>query len=303
MSETLSEIRKNVMDILVDIEASIDYPEYDVEEVTNDKVLNTLAIIEERLRKLEKSFENGKIIKDGINIAIIGKPNAGKSSLLNAILKDDRAIVTDIEGTTRDTIEEFIQIDGIPIKIIDTAGIRDTEDEIEKIGISKSIEKAKQADLVIAIMDSSKELEEEDRRILEIIQDKKAIVLLNKIDKSKVVSKEEIEKQAKCKPIIEISALNKTGINKIYEKISEMYELDEINIDDSLTVTNERHKQAIRNMRENINKSRKAIDEKMAIDVVTINITNILEEIGKITGESVSEDIINEIFKKFCLGK
>lgn len=303
LSENLSDIRKNVMDILVDIEASIDYPEYDVEEVTNEKALNILSIIEEKIERLEKTFENGRIIKDGINIAIIGKPNAGKSSLLNSILKDDRAIVTDRPGTTRDTIEEFIQIEGIPIKLIDTAGIRDTVDEIEKIGINKSIEKAKEADLIIAIIDSSKELEEEDRRILSIIKDKKAIVLLNKIDKTTIINKEELQKEIQNKQIIEISALNKTGIDKIYEKILEMYGFNEISINDSLTVTNERHKQVINNMKENVYKSKQAIKDKMPIDVVTINITNILEEIGQITGESVSEDIINEIFKKFCLGK
>lgn len=186
---------------------------------------------------------------------------------------------------------------------MDTAGIRDTDDKIEKIGINKSIEKAKEADLVIAIIDSSRKLEEEDMRILEIIKDKKAIVLLNKIDKKEAVDREKLLKIAEDKPILEISALNKTGINKIYEQISNMYGLNEIRLDDSLTVTNERHKQAIRNMKEYIYKSKDAIESKMPIDIVTINITNILEEIGKITGESVSDDIIKEIFKKFCLGK
>lgn len=223
--------------------------------------------------------------------------------MLNSILKTDRAIVTDIEGTTRDTIEEFIQIDGIPIKIIDTAGIRDTEDAIEKIGINKSIEMAKMADLVIAIFDSSQKLEKEDMEIIEIIKDKKGIVVLNKIDKEQKVGEGDINKLLPGKAIISISALNKVGIDKIYKKISEMYEINEINIDDSLTITNERHKQAIINIHKNINKAKQAIEEKMPIDIVTINITNILEEIGKITGEGVSEDIINEIFKKFCLGK
>lgn len=291
------------MDILVDIEASIDYPEYDVEEVTNDKALNTLLEVEEKIKKLEKSFENGKIIEEGINIAIIGKPNSGKSSLLNAILNTERAIVTDIEGTTRDTIEEMIQIDGIPVKIIDTAGIRKTEDTIEKIGIDKSIDVANNSDLTIAIIDGSKELEKEDIEILDIIKDKKAIILINKTDKQSVITEQEIKEKAEHKPIISISALEKTGIEKIYEKISEMYKFNEISIDDSLTITNERHKQLIINIKENIIKAKKSIQEKMPIDVITIYIMNILEEIGKITGEGVSEDVISEIFKKFCLGK
>ena len=291
------------MDILVDIEASIDYPEYDVEEVTNDKTLNILNIIEEELIKLEKSFENGKMIKEGIKATIIGRPNAGKSSLLNAILGEERAIVTDIEGTTRDTIEEFITIQGIPVKIIDTAGIRDTDNTIEKIGIDKSKEAMKTADLVIAIIDGSRELEVEDKEILGIVKDKKGIVLLNKIDKEKVIDEKNIKDIIGEYPVISISALNKTGINILYDKIAELYKLNDISIDDSLTITNERHKQAIKNMISYINKAKKAIGEQMPIDIITINITDILEEIGKITGEGVSEDIINEIFKKFCLGK
>ena len=291
------------MDILVDIEASIDYPEYDVEEVTNDKTLKILNIIEEELVKLEKSFENGKMIKEGIKATIIGRPNAGKSSLLNAILGEERAIVTDIEGTTRDTIEEFITIQGIPVKIIDTAGIRDTDNTIEKIGIDKSKEAMKTADLVIAIIDSSRELEVEDKEILEIAKGKKGIVLLNKIDKKKVLDEKNIKSIIGEYPVIPISALNKTGINILYDKIAELYKLNDISIDDSLTITNERHKQAIKNMINYINKAKKAIGEQMPIDIITINITDILEEIGKITGEGVSEDIISEIFKKFCLGK
>lgn len=303
LSNKLAEVRKYVMDILVDIEASIDYPEYDVEEVTNDKTSKILNIIEEELIKLEKSFENGKIIKEGIKAAIVGRPNAGKSSLLNAILGEERAIVTDIEGTTRDTIEEFITIEGIPVKIIDTAGIRDTNNTIEKIGIDKSRETANDADLVIAIIDSSKDLEVEDNEILDILKSKKGIVILNKIDKDKVLKEEDIKDRVGECPVISISALNKIGINNLYEKIAELYKLNEINIDDSLTITNERHKQAIRNMRSSIDKAKQAILDNMPIDIITINITDILEEIGKITGEGVSEDIINEIFKKFCLGK
>ena len=243
------------------------------------------------------------LLKNGINVAIIGRPNAGKSSLLNAILKEERAIVTDIEGTTRDTIEEFIQIEGIPVKIIDTAGIRETDNTVEKIGITKSVEAAKNADLIIAIIDASKKLEVEDREIIKLLEEKKGIILLNKSDKNVILKKEDIEKEIMDKPIISISALNKTGIDKLYESIANMYRFNEISIDNSLTITNERHKQAIRNMKEYVAKARKSIDDKMPIDVITISITGILEEIGKITGEGVSEDIITEIFKKFCLGK
>lgn len=303
LSKKLANIRKKIMDILVDIEASIDYPEYDVEEVTNNKVLKTIEDVEKELIALEKTFENGKILKEGIKVAIIGKPNVGKSSLLNAILGEDRAIVTEYEGTTRDTIEEFMQIDGLPIKIIDTAGIRETDNAVEKIGIVRSREAAKEADLVIVILDSSKKLEEEDKEILNFIKDKKGIILLNKTDLKEQIEEEKIKEMVKEKTILRISALNKEGIDELFNTISKMYKFNEIEVDDSLTITNNRHKKAIKNMLESIKKVKETIDNQMPIDVVTIHITDILTEIGNITGEGVSEDVINEIFKKFCLGK
>lgn len=303
LSNRLHKIKGKIMDVLVDIEASIDYPEYDIEEVTENRVANSMKEIKEELNNLRKTFDNGKLIKDGIKVAIIGRPNAGKSSLLNAILKEDRAIVTEIEGTTRDTIEEFIQIDGIPIKIIDTAGIRETKNIVEQIGITKSKEAANEADLIITIIDSSKELNKEDVEILEFIKDKKAIILLNKMDLEVKVSHEDILKIVSNKEILDISALNKEGIEKLFETISNMYKFNEIEIDDSITITNNRHKIAIETMIKSVEKAEEAIKNQMPIDVVTIHITDILGEMGKITGESVSEDIINEIFKKFCLGK
>ena len=291
------------MEIMVDIEASIDYPEYDVEEVTNERVLKILEDVKESLIKLEKTFDNGKLLKDGIKVAIVGKPNAGKSSLLNAILKEDRAIVTEFEGTTRDTIEEFIQIDGIPLKIIDTAGIRTTDNEIEKIGINKAKEIAEEADLIIFIIDASRKLDEEDREILELIKNKNGIILLNKTDLTMQTTENDLKGISQDKPIIAISALKKEGIEAIYEEISNMYKLDKIEVDESLTITNNRHKQAIRNMERCIENAVESIKNKMPIDVISVHIIECLNEIGKITGESVSEDIIKEIFKKFCLGK
>ena len=303
LSEKLNKVKKMIMDVLVDIEASIDYPEYDIEEVTNVRILNLMEDVKKEIDELRKTFDNGKILKEGINVAIIGKPNAGKSSLLNAILKEDRAIVTEYEGTTRDTIEEFIQIDGIPIKIIDTAGIRETENVVEKIGINKSKEAADNADFVIIIIDSSKKIEYEDKEILETLKDKKGIILLNKNDLKQEIKEEEVEEYSNGKKILSISALNKKGIDELFKTISDMYKFNEIEVDNSLTITNNRHKEAINNILINVSKAIQTINDKMPIDIITINITNILTEIGKITGESVSEDIINEIFKKFCLGK
>ena len=187
LSEKIEKIRKIVISIMADIEATIDYPEYDLEEVTNSRIVETLKDVDNLLDELEKSFYNGKILREGISTAIIGKPNAGKSSLLNVILNEERAIVTDIEGTTRDSIEEYIQIDGIPLKIIDTAGIRKANDEVEKIGVEKSIELAQKSDVIIAIFDINKELDEEDDKIIDLLVNKNAIIILNKIDLESII--------------------------------------------------------------------------------------------------------------------
>ncbi len=303
LSKEIKEIKQEIMDVLVNIEVTIDYPEYDTPEVQREELSGMLQSVGQRLIKLEKSFDNGKIIKEGIKTAIIGKPNAGKSSLLNAILKEDRAIVTDIAGTTRDTIEEFVTINGIPLKLIDTAGIREASDKVEKIGVEKSIKLAEEADLVIAIFDSSKELTEEDIEILKLIENKKSIILLNKNDLNPVISENDEKLKKASKNILKISALNKTGIDELYEKISELFNLNEINLDNDILITNVRHKNIISKSLENVKKANEALNMNMPIDIITIYIKEILEDLGEITGEVVTEDIINEIFSKFCLGK
>lgn len=301
LSTEIAEIRRTIISLLADIEATIDYPEYDIEEVTNKRILDSLVEVENKINIMEKSFENGKIIRDGIKTAIIGRPNAGKSSLLNVILKEERAIVTDIEGTTRDTIEEYIQIDGIPLKIIDTAGIRNANNEVEKIGVKKAIEIAKDSDIIIAIFDITKELTEEDEEILKLVKEKNAIIVLNKID---LDAKVDIEKLKKIdKPIIRISTKTKEGIEELYNKISEIYSLKEIANNGELIVSNNRHKKLIKNAKANLEMAKQTIIDKMPIDIISGNLKEIIEELGKITGETVTEDVINEIFSKFCLGK
>ena len=303
LSSEIKEIKQEILDVLVNIEVTIDYPEYDTPEVQEKEIKQMLESVGNRLEKLEKSFDNGKIIKDGIKTAIIGKPNAGKSSLLNAILKEDRAIVTDIAGTTRDTIEEFVTINGIPLNLVDTAGIRDASDEVEKIGVEKSIKQAKDADLIIAIFDSSKELTDEDLEILELIKNKKSIILLNKSDLNAKINENDKRFTDITDNILKISALNKTGIDLLYEKISNLFNLNEINLDNEILITNIRHKNIISKSLDNVKKSQEALEMKLPIDIITIYIKNILEDLGEITGEVVTEDIINEIFSKFCLGK
>ncbi|MBQ7410133.1 MAG: tRNA uridine-5-carboxymethylaminomethyl(34) synthesis GTPase MnmE [Clostridia bacterium] len=301
LSEKITQIRKTIISVMADIEATIDYPEYDLEEVTNAKISKILDEVDIILDSLEKSFYNGKILREGISTAIIGRPNAGKSSLLNLILNEERAIVTDIEGTTRDTIEEYISIEGVPLKIIDTAGIRNASDEVERIGVQKAIEIAKKSDVVIAIFDVSRPLNKEDKDILELLKDKNSIILLNKIDLDRKVSLEDIK--SINKPIVEISTKTREGLEDLYSEISKLFKLKEIANDGETIVSNVRHKNIIINSRKNLRKARETIKNNMPIDIISGHLKEIIEELGKITGETVTEDVIAEIFSKFCLGK
>lgn len=304
LSLEIKKIKKMILSLLADIEASIDYPEYDeAEEVSNNKALTKLDEIQKELEKLNKSFETGKIIKYGIKVAIIGKPNSGKSSLLNAILKEDRAIVTDIEGTTRDTIEEFVTIDGIPFKFVDTAGIRKADNKVEEIGIEKSKKVAKESDLIIAMFDNSKKLTKEDEEILDFIKDKTAIIILNKIDlKEKILEQEErITKSGK--DVIKISLLSNCDLSGFYKELNMLFELNKINPDNEIIITEMRHKKLIEDAISHTENAKKTILDNIPIDIISINIKEIIEDLSKITGENVTEDVINEIFSKFCLGK
>ena len=307
LSKEINVIKKEILSIMADIEANIDYPEYETVEVTNKNIISILQDSKNKLNKLKESFNNGKILRDGIKTAIIGKPNVGKSSLLNVILKEERAIVTEFEGTTRDTIEEYVTIAGVPFRIIDTAGIRVSENEVEKIGIKKSMELAKDADLVIAIFDSSKKLDEQDYEILNLIKEKNSIIVLNKIDLQNGGQKTEVGRQIveleDGKKVVEISALEKTGIEELYEAIKELYNIDKINVEGENIVTNVRHQGLIQEAINNIEKALEDINKNITLDIIAIYIKDILDSLSKITGENITEDIISEIFSKFCLGK
>ena len=303
LSKKIKKIREKVMGIMVDIEANIDYPEYDIEEVSNKATIEKLTDIENDLEKLSKTFENGKIIKNGIKLAIIGSPNAGKSSLLNAILKEERAIVTDIAGTTRDIIEEQITIEGIPFKIVDTAGIRDAENKIEQIGIEKSKKAAMDSDVILAVFDNTKELNNEDKEILKLLETKKSIIVLNKIDLQENNLEDCIEIKQTNRKVIKVSIKEEKGLDLLYKELIDMFNLNEINSDNELMITNIRHQQLINKAIESTRMALKDFKSNMPIDIISINIKQILEHLGEITGDNVSEDIIKSIFAKFCLGK
>ena len=301
LSRKITDIRNDILDILSDIEANIDYPEYDVEETSVRRVSEFLNKIENKLNSLVKSFDNGKILREGVLAAIIGRPNAGKSSLLNLILNEERALVTDIEGTTRDTIEEFISVDGIPLKIIDTAGIRDTSDKVEKIGVEKALEIAEKSDVVIGIFDVNRELNDEDEKILNLMKEKNAIIILNKMDLNNKINLEKINELNK--PIIKMSIKNGDGLNELYAEISKLFKLKEIASTGEVIVSNNRHKYLIKKALENVNACKETVKNNLPIDMISGYIKEILNDLGEITGDVSTDDILNKIFSKFCLGK
>ena len=303
LSNEIRSIKDDLLDIMADLEAQIDYPEYDIEETTNEKASKILNNIKSKLIKLENSFRSGKILKEGVKTVIIGKPNAGKSSLLNTLLDEDRAIVSDIEGTTRDTIEEFVNIEGVPLKIIDTAGIRDTDNCVEKIGVEKAINLIEEADLIIAVFDSSKKLDKEDFKVLDLIKNKKNIILLNKCDLSEF-NPETINYMSNFnKTVIKASMKTKVGLDKLYKAISDMFNNNEIELNNGIIITNIRHKDQIHKAIISINEALNCINDNVSLDILAIYIKETLENLGEITGDNVSEDIISKIFSKFCLGK
>lgn len=302
LSKKIIEIKNEILEILTNLEVSIDYPEYDIEEKTSQEINTSILRIKEKLKKLEDSFERGKLLRDGIKVAIVGRPNAGKSSLLNRILKEDRAIVTDIEGTTRDTIEEFVTIKGVLFKIIDTAGIRKSDNEIEMIGIDKSKKALNEADLVIALFDKTKKLSKEDFEILNIVKNKNSIILLNKKDLEKTETTEEDLKKY-SKDILEVSIKDDDGIEELYNRMLNLFTNKEIKAENAEIITNIRHKEAISDALKSIISAENTINDGMTIDITAIYFKEAIENLNKITGEDVTDDIINDIFSKFCLGK
>ncbi|MBD7913092.1 tRNA uridine-5-carboxymethylaminomethyl(34) synthesis GTPase MnmE [Clostridium cibarium] len=301
LSREINKLREYMLNTLALIEYSIDFTEDDeeVDESIPIKILDQLNKAISEMNILIKSADEGRIIRDGLNLAIIGKPNVGKSSLLNALLKEKRAIVTDIPGTTRDVIEEFINLDGIPVKVIDTAGIRETEDVVEKIGVERSKEKIDEADLIILVIDSSRKLDKEDEEIIDYIKDKKYIVLLNKVDLDTKVKDEEL---VGLSDVIRISAKSGYGINDLKKKIKDMFFSGEVDTE-SLIISNNRHKQALYRALENCNIAREKVKLNEYLDLISIYVTSAMKALGEITGAELEEDLVNKIFSEFCVGK
>jgi len=300
LSAKINEYRSDILKLLANIEASIDYPEHDMEHLNLSEIKSKCEILLSKIKILVKSSEYGKILKDGVQTAIIGRPNVGKSSLLNTLLGEDRAIVTEIAGTTRDTLSEFINIKGIPFKINDTAGIRNTDDSIEKIGVERSKLLTEQADLIVLVVDAGENLAPEDFKLFELVDGKNIIAVLNKQDLTEKLDKTDIP--LKNVPIISISAATGAGIDDLTNEMYEMYISANQAATEAVPVTI-RHRTALQNAEAAIENALNAISAGMTEDIVSIDLIECLKYLGEITGETVSDDVIDNIFSEFCLGK
>ena len=298
----IQRMRKKILSELAFIESALDDPEHISLDGYPQKLKEVVKQLQEELQKLLLSAENGRRLQEGIRTVIVGKPNAGKSSLLNLLLGEERAIVTDVAGTTRDTLEEQIQINGISLQIIDTAGIRSTEDTVEKIGVEKAKLYVKDADLILYVVDAALPLDENDEEIIGLIEDKKGIVMLNKVDLETVVS-EALLKEKLDKPVIPVSAKEETGIDLLEKTIRDMFFAGNISFNDEVYITNVRQKAALEAALADLDRTKESIENGLPEDFFSIDLMSAYEELGNITGESVGEDLINEIFSRFCMGK
>ena len=299
---SIKEIRSSILYHIAYIESALDDPEHISLDGYSEKLAQTVEEEKKKIRRLADSFDEGKMIREGIRTVIVGKPNAGKSSLMNVLVGEDRAIVTDIAGTTRDILEEHIYLQGISLNVVDTAGIRSTSDVVEKIGVERAMEAARDADLIIYVVDGSRELDENDLQIMELIRERKAVVLLNKSDLEPVVSLEEIAEKSGHR-VISISAKEETGIDQLEEEIKSLFYEGEIDFNDQILITNVRHAEALREAYDSIRMVENSIESGMPEDFFSIDLMNAYEKLGLIVGEAVEDDLVNEIFSKFCMGK
>ena len=302
VQKAIREIRKDLIYHIAYIESALDDPEHISLDGYSQELLEIVEKAQEEIAHLLKTASDGKMIKEGIRTVILGKPNAGKSSLLNVLVGENRAIVTDIEGTTRDILEEYINLHGISLRMIDTAGIRETEDIVEKIGVNRARDMAKEADLILYVVDSSRPLDENDEEIISMLDSRKAIVLYNKTDLEPKVDMKALKERVN-RPVISVSAKEETGIRELEKEIKNMFFSGEISFNDEVYITNARHKEALMEAAESLRLVKNSIEMDMPEDFFSIDLMNAYESLGRIIGESVGEDLVNEIFSKFCMGK
>ena len=303
LSLRVTVIRQKLLDLLVDITVNIDYPDEDIEELTYDKIEENILLIGEMIEKLLSTADTGRMIREGKRVAIVGKPNVGKSSLMNSLLRETRAIVTEIPGTTRDTIEEAISIRNIPVYLVDTAGIRETSDEVERLGIERSKAAFNEADFIIFIMDGSSAISDEDREIASYLDGRDSVVLINKNDLERGFTNDDVRELVNDPVIIETSLINNEGIEEIENHIEELVYGGELSQHDSTMVNNVRHIELLKQSRDSLRDAMEMTLAREALDFIEVDVRNAYDLLGEITGETVSDDIINEVFARFCLGK
>ena len=303
LSQKVRSPRNMITEVLAQVEVAIDYPEEDIEFITYKELTDKTSQIQKEVVKMYETSDTGKILREGLKTAILGKPNVGKSSLMNWILGENRAIVTEIAGTTRDVIEEFVNIKGIPLKIVDTAGIRETDDIVEKIGVEKSRDHMKSSDLVLVVLDSSRELEEDDLEILDAISPQKTLVLINKIDLESRLDMDKVKEYIAEENIIHISAMENKGLESIHDKIEAMVYEGRVSNKGDVMITNTRHKDAIYKAMNSINDAIKGLEDHMSYDFIGVDLKDAWDSLGFINGDTVTEDLLDTIFKNFCIGK
>ncbi|MDN4592550.1 tRNA uridine-5-carboxymethylaminomethyl(34) synthesis GTPase MnmE [Polycladomyces subterraneus] len=303
LSKMIRRLRQKIIESLAHLAVNVDYPEYDAEEMTANMLLKECREVEAEIDRLLQTARQGKILREGIATVIVGRPNVGKSSLLNALTHENKAIVTDIPGTTRDVIEEYVNVRGVPLRLIDTAGIRETEDVVERIGVERSHRAMEQADLVILVLNHNEPLTEDDRRLIELIREQTAIVMVNKTDLSRRIDLDEVKRLIGDKPLITTSLKEERGIDDLEQAIADLFFTGKMEVGDTAIVSNARHIHLLVRAKRSVREVIEGIESGMPLDMVEIDLKNAWQALGEIIGDAVAEDLIDQIFSQFCLGK
>lgn len=304
LSKLITRLRQQLIETVAHVEVNIDYPEYDdVEEMTLNLLKERIALVSDEITKLLDMAKQGKILREGISTAIIGRPNVGKSSLMNALVQENKAIVTDIPGTTRDIIEEYVNVRGVPLKLVDTAGIRETEDLVEKIGVERSRQVLNEADLILLVLNNNEALTDEDRQLLDIVKDMEVIVLINKTDLEATLDHDEVKRLVGSKSVVTTSLIEEAGIDELEQAIADIFFTGGIESSDLSYVSNARHIQLLNQAKQSLKEADLAIEADMPLDLIQIDVTRSWELLGEIIGDTVQDSLIDQLFSQFCLGK
>ena len=303
LSKQVSGIRRNLLEVLANITVATDFPENEDEVITISRMKGFLESAQTEVDRLLRTSETGRILRDGVKTVILGKPNVGKSSLMNALLRENRAIVTEVPGTTRDTLEEYVNLRGVPLRLIDTAGIRETNDQVEKIGVDRAVDWVGRADLLVAVFDKSCHLEEEDHRVLALLSERKAIILLNKSDLKEIISREIMMKEAPDAMIIETSMATQQGLETFENAIKDLFFHGGIDLQHEIVISNVRHKNLLQKTVDSIKEAIQAIEAGIPVDCFEVDVKDAWQSLGEISGDSVTEDVLDQVFQEFCIGK